>query len=255
MAARVEVVGAGEPVLVIQTALTADELLPLARGIAAHRFEVHHLHRDGYDGSGSRGRGSVPGDAADAAAYLRSLDRGPVHVVGASYSAAVALALAAAEPALVRRLAVVEAPPTGTAGAAEFRAAGRDLQRAARADGAAALEVFMTGLVGPDWRERQERDLPGSVAVMERDAATFFGSDVPALSEWRLTDADAARVAAPTLYVGGADTHPWFVEMRDRLAALLPLVEVAVVADGDHQVAADRPGEVAALVAGHLRAM
>jgi hypothetical protein len=34
---------------------------------------------------------------------------------------------------------------------------------------------------------------------MERDAATFFDSDIPALLEWRFTAADAGRLLAPVL--------------------------------------------------------
>ena len=133
----------------------------------------------------------------------------PAHVVGVSYSAAVALTLASSEPELVQTLAVVEAPPVGTPGASEFREANQHLLRSHNSSGAqVALDQLMTLLVGRNWREDSERDLPGSVAAMERDAARFFESDIPALLSWRFDATEAARVRCPVLYVGGSESCP-----------------------------------------------
>lgn len=50
-----ECFGAGAPVVVIQTALTADELLPLAAALGrSGDLQVVHLHRRGYAGSSGR---------------------------------------------------------------------------------------------------------------------------------------------------------------------------------------------------------
>ena len=126
---EVEVTGAGEPVVVIQTALTVDELRPVSQQIArSGDYQVFHYHRRGYAGSGPAHRqGSVAADAADAAALIRAMNASPAHLVGVSYSAAVALSLACSAPQLVQTLTVVEPPPVGTPSAAEFRRANRKL--------------------------------------------------------------------------------------------------------------------------------
>jgi hypothetical protein len=54
---------------------------------------------------------------------------------------------------------------------------------------------------------------------MERDAATFFDIDIPALLGWNYTAADAALIAGPVLYVGGTDSGRWFAEVRELLLA------------------------------------
>src|SRR5262245_33797466 len=91
------VAGSGETVLVVQTALTVDELLPLmSHDLLRERYRLVTFDRRGYAGSAV---GSAPptvqSDARDCAAVLDALHAGPAHVIGASYSAAVALTLAA----------------------------------------------------------------------------------------------------------------------------------------------------------------
>jgi pimeloyl-ACP methyl ester carboxylesterase len=86
--------GSGEPVIFIQTALTADELGPLANELAAD-YRTILYHRRGYAGSSAvTGPGSIARDAADCRALLGALAIDRAHVVGYSYSAAVALELA-----------------------------------------------------------------------------------------------------------------------------------------------------------------
>ena len=253
---EVEVSGRGEPVVVIQTALTADELRPLSQYIArGSRHRVLHYHRRGYAGSSpTHGRASVAADAADAAALIRAMEAAPAHVVGVSYSAAVALWLAYANPELVHTLSVVEPPPSGTASAGGFKQANLALLQRHGADGAyAALDHFMTMLIGTDWRELSERDLPGSVEAMQRNADTFFAWDLPALLSWHFAEQEAARIRCPVLYVGGDETSPWFKQMRARLLQLLPHADEVTVKEAGHLVAATHPVELADLLLQHFR--
>ena len=92
--------GGGDPAVFIQTALTADELEPVARDRALqHGYRKIVYHRRGYAGSGTvRAAGSVARDAADCRALLTALKVKRAHVVGFSYSGAVALQLAADWP-------------------------------------------------------------------------------------------------------------------------------------------------------------
>lgn len=254
-ALTVEVDGEGTPVVVVQTALDIDELLPLSRGIAAAgEIEVCHVRRPGYGGSPRPPSSpSVPADAARIAHVIGALHDRPVHVVGASYSATVALTLASEHPRRVRSLVLVEPPPFGTSGAEEFRAATRELVRSsAEAGPTVALESIMTMLDGRDWRTSVEGEHPGSVARMERDAPTFFGTDLPALLAWHLTDEEAARVTCPTLLVGGGESPAWFPEMLSRLERVLPAATRVQVAGAGHTVALSRAGVVAEAVVGHV---
>jgi pimeloyl-ACP methyl ester carboxylesterase len=99
--------------MLVQTALSADELLPLARQPAlANGFRTVLVHRRGYAGSSPvDGPGSIKRDAADCREVIAALEIGRAHVVGLSYSGAVALQLAVDAPACVHTLTLLEPPP------------------------------------------------------------------------------------------------------------------------------------------------
>lgn len=246
--------GAGEPVVCIQTALTADELLPVAShpALAGHRKVLYH--RRGYEGSTAvAGPGSIPRDAGDCLALLDELGIDRAHVVGVSYSAAVALQLAADAPDRVHSLAVMEPPPVMVETRDEFGEANRRLLANRRAHGpAVALDQFLDMLVGADWRDRLEALLPGSVAQMEYDAITFFDSDVPALLDWEFGDDEVGRVACPLLHVCGTDSGPWFAAVRARVLEWFPHAEDVVIQGADHSLALTHAPQVADAVATFL---
>lgn len=251
---EVEISGEGEPVVLIQTALSTDELVPLGHRLRRRaRCRTITYHRRGYAGSSpGSGAGSVEVDAADCRALLTALRVGAVHVVGTSYSATVALHLASWAPGCVHSLTLVEPPPIAGPSAEEFRAANSHLLEVFRTRGAgAALAQFLGALVGPDWRREFETVLPGSVAHMERDAATFFGADVPALIRWRFGDLEAQQVTAPTLCVGGTKSGPWFVHARRSLLGLLH-AEEAVIEGAGHSLALTHADDAATAIARFL---
>lgn len=255
---EVEEVGDGTPVVVVQTALTADELRPLAVMLAsASGMHVCHVDRPGYRGTAlARSAGSVSADAGLVVEVVERLGLSGIHLVGASYSAAVVLTLASHRPDLVASLTAVEPPPFGTAGAAEFRTANAGLLEIyAGAGPAPALDRVMGLIDGPDWRASAERLLPGSVAAMERDAVAFFEHDVPALLGWRFDDEAAARVECPVLLVGGGASGDWFAGMLTRLERVLPMTSRMVVPRAGHSVALTHPAQVATAVRDHIRAV
>ncbi len=248
--------GSGEPVVFVQTALTADELLPLASQTAlAEGYRKLVYHRRGYAGSSpAAGARSIVGDAADARALLAALGIQRAHVVGISFSSAIALQLAADAPDCTHSLTVAEPPPVHTARGPEFRAANERLLRTRREQGVdAALEEFLTLLSGPTWREQIEEDPPGAVAQIERDAATFFDTDIPALLDWQFSAAEAGRVSCPVLYVGGSDSAGWFLDVRDLVLGWLPHAEDAVIHGAGHSLEITHPAEAAEVLAAFLR--
>lgn len=246
--------GSGEPLVLIQTALTADELLPIAGSpaLAAYRRIVYH--RRGYAGSsGVSGRGSIVRDAADCAELLAALGVERAHVVGLSYSGAVAMQLAADKPELCRSVVLIEPPPVHVPSAAEFRAVNERLFRTSQKDGpAAALDEFMTMLVGADWRRASEEQLPGSAQQMDQDRLTFFDTDLPALLDWDFGAEKASGITCPVLHVGGTDSGPWFAEVRELVLRWFPQAEDVRIDGADHSLALTHSTEVAEAIAGFL---
>ncbi|MGH8827373.1 MAG: alpha/beta fold hydrolase, partial [Jiangellaceae bacterium] len=221
-------VGRGDPVVFVQTALTADELAPLAEHLinrGAYRAILYH--RRGYARSSPvQGTGSVVRDAADCRDLIVALGLGRAHIVGYSYSGAVGLQLAADSAGHVQTLILIEPPPVHVPSAVEFRAANARLQEARRARGpATALEEFLTLVIGPNWRTEVEQRLPGAAEQMQRDTATFFDTDLPALLAWRFDAEDARRVNCPVLHISGGESGPWFAEVRDLVLTWLPQAE------------------------------
>lgn len=250
---EVEVRGSGEPVVLIQTALTADEQAPLAdRLLLDGDYQVILYHRRGYAGSSAvEGPGSVERDAVDCRLLLAELGVDAAHVVGLSYSGAVALQLAVTAPDCVRSLCLVEPPPVHLT---EFRTAILELIGQSRTQGtAAALDQFMTALTGPDWRGDLERHVPGGVAQMDRDADTFFATDLPALLSWRFAKEDAEPIDRPVLYVGGTDSGPWFAASRERILEWLPQTEDVMIDGADHSLAVTHAPQLAAALTTFLR--
>jgi pimeloyl-ACP methyl ester carboxylesterase len=255
-AARLEVLdaGSGEPVVFIQTALTADELFPVADRLR-DRFRTIVYRRRGYgESTPAAGPGSIALDAADCCTLLEVLRTPQAHVVGFSYSGAVAMQLAADAPDRVHSLTLVEPPPVHVPSAPEFRAANEQLFAARRARGLdAALEEFLTQVIGPHWHADMERLLPGSVEQMRRDSRTFFDVDMPALLTWRFSAEDANRIKCPVLHVGGTDSGPWFAEVRRLILDWFPDAEDVVVDGADHSLAITHTAQVAAALNSFMR--
>lgn len=240
--------GSGEPIVFVQTALTADELRPLACEPAfEHGYRKILYHRRGYTGSSAvEGPGSVARDAADCRALLTALAVDRAHIVGVSYSAAVGLQLAADAPERTQTLTLLEPPPVQTPSAAEFRAANNRLTQTRRRRGpAAALDEFLSMLIGPDWRDVVDHRLPGSSRQMERDAVTFFDTDLPALLSWQFESADVRRIECPVLHIGGTESGRWFAEVRDVVLDWFPQADDVVIDGADHSLAVTHSRQIA----------
>ena len=255
--ARLEVFswGSGEPVVFIQTALTADELRPLATDPALAGYHRVVYHRRGYAKSSPvQGPGSITRDAADCAALLGELQIDRAHVVGLSFSGAVALQLASNRPQLAASLTLIEPAPVHTPSSSEFRAANDRLIASRRLHGPqAALEEFLTIVIGPNWHQVTEDHLPGSSAQMRHDTGTFFDVDLPALLAWSFTAAHASRIDCPVLYVGGTDSGAWFTEVRELMLAWLPHAEDVAIDGADHSLALTHAPQIADALVTFLR--
>jgi pimeloyl-ACP methyl ester carboxylesterase len=208
-----EVIGSGEPVLLISPVL-ADGFLPLLSEPAlADRYQLIRYHKRGWVGSSHTPPPvSVADHAADAVAILDHLGVPRAHIAGHSSGAAVAAQLALDHSETVHTLILLELSLLSVpSGEAFFQQAGPAFEAYGSGDHEEALAIFMTAVSGLDWamcRAVLEERLPGSVAQAVKDADTFFGIELPALTEWAFGPEQAAAIHCPVLSVRGTETQP-----------------------------------------------
>jgi pimeloyl-ACP methyl ester carboxylesterase len=252
-----EVVGSGEPVLLVSPVL-ADGFLPLVTEPAlADRYELIRYHRRGWVGS-THGLPpvSIPTHAADAAALLDHLGVPRAHVAGHSTGGVVATQLAIDFPGPVQTLTLLEPLMLSVpSGAAVLQQVGPAFEAYGNGDLEAAWALFLTAATGLDWptcRTVLEERIPGAVAQAVKDADTLFGIELPATAGWTIGAGQAAAIGCPVLSVVGSGTLPLFVEVAEFLRSSIPQVEDCTIEDVGHLLHIQRPDPVARAMAGFL---
>ncbi|MBA3503057.1 MAG: alpha/beta hydrolase [Myxococcota bacterium] len=233
-----QVTGSGEPLLLISPVL-ADGFVPLVAERLLERYTVIAYHKRGWVGSTRQpGPVSVADHAADANALLDHLGIARAHVAGHSSGAAVAVQLALDYPGKVHSLILLELSLLTVPSAEAFLAkAGPAFEAFAAGNREQALEIFMTAASGLPWDECRallEDRVPGSLAQSLKDADTFFGVELPALTQWSFTAAQAARVKQPTLSILGTKTEPLWVDVDALLRSSMPNIVTTKIDDVGH---------------------
>jgi pimeloyl-ACP methyl ester carboxylesterase len=234
-----QIIGSGQPVLLISPVL-ADGFVPLvAEPVLAERCQLIVYHKRGWVGSTrTPGPVSVAEHATDAAALLDHLGVARAHIAGHSSGAAVALQFALDYPDKVHSLILLEPSLLSVASAQAFLAkAGPAFDAFAAGKRELALEIFMTAASGLPWDQCStllEKQVPGSLAQSIKDADTFFGVELPGLSQWTFTAAQAATIRQPALSVVGAKTEPLWVEVDALLSSSMPRVESSKIPEVGH---------------------
>lgn len=252
-----EVLGAGEPVLLISPVL-ADGFMPLlAEPVLSDAHQLIRYHKRGWAGSTrTPGPVSVADHAADAAALLDHLAISRAHVAGHSSGAAVAAQLALDHADAVHSLALLEMSLLSVpSGAAFLQQAGPSFEAYGRGDTERAVALFLglvSGLPWPACRATIERGAPGAVAQAVKDADTFFGVELPALVQWEFGAEQAASISQPVLSLLGSMTAPLWVEVDEFLRASLPRVESCTVPGVGHLLHGQRARPVAQALADFL---
>jgi pimeloyl-ACP methyl ester carboxylesterase len=90
-----------------------------------------------------------------------------------------------------------------------------------------------------------EKHVPGGVGQAIKDADTFFGSYLPALSAWTFGPEQAAHISQPVLSVLGTETEPWFADSRELLHTWVPQVEDCTIEGVAHLLHMQCPAPVA----------
>ena len=249
-----EIIGAGEPVLLISPVL-ADGFRPLAGERAlTDRYQLITYHKRGWVGSTRTAPPVTIADhAADASALLDYLQIERAHVAGHSSGGAVAVQLALDDPARVQSLALLELSLLSIPAAAGlFEKAGPAFAAYGEGRPAAALAAFMSAVSGLSWdacHALLDERIPGAVAQSIGDADTFFGVELPALSTWTFGADQAARVSQPVLSVVGSETEPLWVEVADHLRSWFGQIEECTIEGAGHLLHIQRSTPVAACLA------
>jgi pimeloyl-ACP methyl ester carboxylesterase len=252
-----EVVGSGEPVLLISPVL-ADGFLPLVSEPAlVDSYQLIRYHKRGWVGSThTAGPVSVAEHTADASALLDHLGVRRAHVAGHSTGAAVAAELAIGHPETVHTLIMLELTLLSVpSGVAFLQQAGPAFEAYGNGDHEEALAIFMSAVSGMDWetcRAVLEERVPGAVAQTIKDADTFFGVELPALTRWMFDAEKASAIHQPVLSVLGSDTQPLWVEVAEFLRASLPHVEDCLIDGVGHLLHMQHPEPVARGIAQFL---
>lgn len=197
----------------------------------------------------------------DLEALLSQVAPGPVHVVGHSYGAYLALLATLRSPERVKALVLAEPPvlplfvsippkpvellklvlrrPALALSIIRFGAKGiepatKAVQRGAKEE---AIRLFGTAVLGQEAYGQLSDERMAQIRANFIEAE-FLGSGFSDLSE----DA-VAGVLQPTLLLGGEDSPPLFGHLLDRLEELLPNVERAEIGASSHNVHEDNPRE------------
>lgn len=247
----VEQAGEGEPLVLVHGSWDDRRVWAgVVPSLARHVRVVAYDRRGHTDSDDGRADGTRRDDEEDVAALVEALDLAPVHLVGNSFGALVALGVAARRPDLIRTLAVHEPPAMSLAddpaAADGFTAAARevveiidggDLEQAAR--------VFVDDVSGQGPFEALADD---ERAMLIGNAGTFAGeARDPA---WVDVDLDAlAALDAPVLITTGDESPPPFPGIAHALRAALPQAELRVIPGAGHVPHETHPEEYAALIA------
>ena len=250
-----EVRGGGEPVVLVHAGVFAGWYRPLLDEPAlAGRYRLVTYHRIGYAGS-SRASGSVSiaQQAAHLSALMRHLGIHRAHLVGHSSGGNIILQLAVDAPDMVASLAVLEpalaVEPSGSERLLSTRAFMAPVMERYRAgDRAGAVDGFMRGVTGADYRTALDKVLPEAFGEAVASADTFFGQELPAIQQWSFRREEARRIIQPVLAVIGEKSReqsPIWNARQEMLLTWLPNAEAFVLPGATHLLYLENPRAMA----------
>lgn len=247
-----DVIGHGEPLVLIHGSNLATGLAPLASALAvdAPYLQLVRYHRRGMGGSSGRAWPiGVAQQAVDVLGLLDALGLSSAHLLGYSYGGVVALEAALQEPDRVRSLVLLEPILTEVPSAGQFMA-GMDpvMRRYAAGDMAGAASGTFAALGDPDRRELVATAGPDAFESAVRDTELFYRTEGPSLADWMLDPLRAAAVRCPVLSVMGTRSGPFFQDGRALLHERFPQCTDADVPEATHLLNLQAPREIARLI-------
>jgi pimeloyl-ACP methyl ester carboxylesterase len=211
-----------------------DALVPMLEP----RFEVHAVDLLGH---GKQPAGAAPASVHDEAALVQPLleRAGAVHLVGHSYGGAVAMHLAAAQPARVLSLAVYEPvlfsllsehEPAGEAALEVFNLARTMRERVAAGDLAAAAAGFLDSWSGPGAWASMSPARQETIATR----APFVSQHFEALYREPMQAPKLSMLLMPLLCLSGGRSTPAAQRIVALLKTLLPHARHERVPEAGH---------------------
>lgn len=235
-----------------------DPVLPAL----AQRFRVLTYDRRGHSRSERPpAQGSAEEDMTDLAALIEHLDLAPVHVVGVSSGASLALRLAARHPELIRSVAAHEpaffalfandpdAGPAMREALGHFEAVA-DLLNAGDAE-RGARQFTETVAYGPGGWEL----IPPERRQVLVDNAPTWVDEMRDPGAWTADLATLAAIPCPILLTRGDQSLPFWSPVVSKLASHLPRAQVRVIAGAGHVPASTQPAGYVATITSFVEAL
>lgn len=223
--------GSGAPLLLVHGTSADRTRWPLVLPRLAQRFTVYAMDRRGRGLSGDAGRYDIEREFEDAAAVIDAIGE-PVHVLGHSFGALVALE-AALRTRNVRRLALYE--PLVHTGEPFYPEGLREHLESLVAGGEpeAALVTFLREAVGYSEADlsaarTDARSWAGRVGAAHTIAREFADAD------YRIEPERLARLEAPALLLSGGATDPHLRRSTEMVHHALPGSRVEVMEGEGH---------------------
>ncbi len=224
-----EAEGTGEPLVMLHGGFSSVDTFRAFTPSVATRYRIFSPER--------RGHGRMPDVdgpisyeimADDTAAFLDALDVGPVHLVGWSDGANVAMIAALRRPDLVRKLVVI-----GTA---------------VNFDGGTAFAQQMTRHMAPEHLPPMLIDAYAALSPDGRDHfPVVFDKLSRAIVDTELRLSDLPGITAPTLVMAGDDDLVSIAHL-EAMRDALPDSQLAVVPGASHGLPLEKPDLVARLI-------
>ena len=245
-----EVVGNGEPLVLIHGAISAETNDCLLNEPAlTSRYKVINYHRRGFHGSAPHtGSFSLAQQAQDALAVIQEIAGGRAHIAGHSYGGATLLQLALDAPQAVQTLSLLEPPLPVQSAEALFGRLAATIPMYESGNHAGAIGAFLDIVLGPgEYQELCDANLPGGwLDRAVADVDTLYQVEFPALGEWQFTREMAARITQPVLSVVGENSDPFFREGDALIREWFPQAETFVLPGASHGLQYMNPGGMAA---------
>lgn len=227
------------------------------RGVAEHL--AHDLTMMGFDFPG-HGQSSDWDGAGDYHALCRDVATGfltgPMHLIGHSFGATIALRLALEQPEMVRSLMLIEpvffAVAKDTAAYADHMREFQPFVDAMKREAYEAAAKAFTDVwgTGADWAT-----LPAAMRAYMTERIDLIPATVPTLYEdsaGMAADGGLERVSCPVLLVEGTESPSIVAAINGALAARLPDVQRVKIKGASHMVPITHSAQVAAAISRFL---
>lgn len=242
--------GAGVPVVLVHGSVCDHRIWEAQREYLASRsryiaVDLGYHGTDPWPDDGAHY--SMVHHAAQVTEFVRALGSGPVHLVGQSYGAHLALRVALQAPEMIQKLVLQEPAIEAFVEGPQAQAILEERQRAFAPAGAAlrqgklveGAQLLVEALInqGPGAFEAA----PEHLKAMVRDNARTLPLLFKAPPAPPLTCAQLQQLGKPTLIINGANTSRYFHSIGERLVECIPGSRRELIAGASHGVETQNP--------------